>query len=193
METTKWSEHVILVQADYVDRVAFDLSVNYERMLGRRIPKADLAHWLVCAALDGGVTPGANEIQVVLIHSKEKKQLDNFLPASFSHELDGKGFDDPHLGTFSISSLQVENLVSASEFFAQAFETLADAKEVKNLIVVPDPEASVYDLMAIMDHVEGEKNVTLLTMEPLNSKRFKNDILGYSLTSALGVRGDEFK
>lgn len=29
METTKWSEHVILVQADYVDRVAFDLSVNY--------------------------------------------------------------------------------------------------------------------------------------------------------------------
>ena len=85
METTKWSEHVILVQADYVDRVAFDLSVNYERMLGRRIPKADLAHWLVCAALDGGVTPGANEIQVVLIHSKEKKQLDNFLPASFSH------------------------------------------------------------------------------------------------------------
>ena len=178
-------------QADYVDRVAFDLSVNYERMLGRRIPKADLAHWLVCAALDGGVTPGANEIQVVLIHSKEKKQLDNFLPASFSQELDGKGFDDPHLGTFSISSLQVENLVSASEFFAQAFETLADAKEVKNLIVVPDPEASVYDLMAIMDHVEGEKNVTLLTMEPLNSKRFKNDILGYSLTSALGVRGDE--
>lgn len=193
METTKWSEHVILVQADYVDRVAFDLSVNYERMLGRRIPKADLAHWLVCAALDGGVTPGVNEIQVVLIHSKEKKQLDNFLPASFSQELDGKGFDDPHLGTFSISSLQVENLVSASEFFAQAFETLADAKEVKNLIVVPDPEASVYDLMAIMDHVEGEKNVTLLTMEPLNSKRFKNDILGYSLTSALGVRGDEFK
>lgn len=90
METTKWSEHVILVQADYLDRVAFDLTVNYERMLNRPIPKADLAHWLVCAALDGGVTPGANELQVVLIHSKEKKQLDNFLPASFDKELDGR-------------------------------------------------------------------------------------------------------
>lgn len=193
METTKWSEHVILVQADYVDKVVFDLTVNYERMLGRRIPKADLAHWLVCAALDGGVIPGANQVQVVLIHSKEKKQLDNFLPASFDKELDGQSFDDPNMGTFSISSLQVENLISGSEFFAQAFETLVDAKEVKNLIVVPDLEASGYDLLAILDHADGSKNVTMLTMQPQSSRHFKNEILGYSLTSALGVRGEEFK
>lgn len=192
METTKWSEHVILVQADYLDRVAFDLTVNYERMLNRPIPKADLAHWLVCAALDGGVTPGANELQVVLIHSKEKKQLDNFLPASFDKELDGKGFDDPHLGTFSISSLQIENLVSGADFFTQAFETLVDAKEVKNLIVVPDTDTSVFDLLAILERTDGEKNVTLLTMEPSSSRRIHTEILGYSLTSALGVRGDEF-
>lgn len=193
METTKWSEHVILVQADYLDRVAFDLTVNYERMLNRPIPKADLAHWLVCAALDGGVTPGANELQVVLIHSKEKKQLDNFLPASFDKELDGKGFDDPHLGTFSISSLKIENLVSGADFFTQAFETLVDAKEVKNLIVVPDTDTSVFDLLAILERTDGEKNVTLLTMEPSSSRRIHTEILGYSLTSALGVRGDEFK
>lgn len=193
METTKWSEHVILVQADYLDRVAFDLTVNYERMLNRPIPKADLAHWLVCAALDGGVTPGANELQVVLIHSKEKKQLDNFLPVSFDKELDGKGFDDPHLGTFSISSLQIENLVSGADFFTQAFETLVDAKEVKNLIVVPDTDTSVFDLLAILERTDGEKNVTLLTMEPSSSRRIHTEILGYSLTSALGVRGDEFK
>lgn len=192
METTKWSEHVILVQADYLDRVAFDLTVNYERMLNRPIPKADLAHWLVCAALDGGVTPGANELQVVLIHSKEKKLLDNFLPASFDKELDGKGFDDPHLGTFSISSLQIENLVSGADFFTQAFETLVDAKEVKNLIVVPDTDTSVFDLLAILERTDGEKNVTLLTMEPSSSRRIHTEILGYSLTSALGVRGDEF-
>lgn len=192
METTKWSEHVILVQADYLDRVAFDLTVNYERMLNRPIPKADLAHWLVCAALDGGVTPGTNELQVVLIHSKEKKLLDNFLPASFDKELDGKGFDDPHLGTFSISSLQIENLVSGADFFTQAFETLVDAKEVKNLIVVPDTDTSVFDLLAILERTDGEKNVTLLTMEPSSSRRIHTEILGYSLTSALGVRGDEF-
>ena len=46
MEKTKWSENVILVDADYVDAVAFNLIVNFERMLNRPIPKADLAQWL---------------------------------------------------------------------------------------------------------------------------------------------------
>ena len=51
----KWSENVILVDADYVDKVAFNLIVNFERMLGRRIPQADLARWIDCVALDGGI------------------------------------------------------------------------------------------------------------------------------------------
>ena len=31
----KWSENVVLVDADYVDSVAFNLIVNFERMIGR--------------------------------------------------------------------------------------------------------------------------------------------------------------
>ena len=54
IQDTKWSENVILVDADYVDKVAFNLTVNFERMIGRRIPKADMAKWIVCVALDGG-------------------------------------------------------------------------------------------------------------------------------------------
>ena len=50
-----WSENVIIVDADYVDNVAFNLIVNFERIIGRRIPQADLARWLVCIALDGGL------------------------------------------------------------------------------------------------------------------------------------------
>ena len=30
--TGKWSENIILVDADYVDRVTFDLIVNFERI-----------------------------------------------------------------------------------------------------------------------------------------------------------------
>jgi hypothetical protein len=52
MNDVKWSESVILVDADYVDKVAFDLTVNFERMLGRRIQQADIAQWLECVALD---------------------------------------------------------------------------------------------------------------------------------------------
>ena len=73
MNKEKWSENVIIVDADYVDRVAFDLTVNFERMLGRRVPKADMARWVECVALDGGLREGDHETQVVLIHGKKKE------------------------------------------------------------------------------------------------------------------------
>ena len=44
----KWSENVIIADADFIDKVAFDLTVNFERMLMRRIPKADLARTPRC-------------------------------------------------------------------------------------------------------------------------------------------------
>ena len=85
-----WSENVILVDADYIDKVAFDLIVNFERMIGRRIPKADMARWLDCVALDGGLREGDNSVQVVMIH--DRPALDNFAPGNFDDELDGKPF-----------------------------------------------------------------------------------------------------
>jgi hypothetical protein len=62
MNNNKWKENVILADADYVDKVAFDLTVNFERMIGRRIPKADLAQLLECVALDGGIRPSTSGV-----------------------------------------------------------------------------------------------------------------------------------
>ena len=45
------SENIIIADADYVDSVAFNLIVNFERMIGRAIPKADLSQWAVCVAV----------------------------------------------------------------------------------------------------------------------------------------------
>ena len=58
----KWKENVILVDADYVDKVLFNLTVNFERMLERHIPKAELALWADCVALDGGLRPEAERV-----------------------------------------------------------------------------------------------------------------------------------
>ena len=75
---------MILVDADYADKVAFDLIVNFERMIGRRIPKADMARWLECVALDGGLREGQHETQVVLIHGKGKTRMENFTPGEYA-------------------------------------------------------------------------------------------------------------
>ena len=89
MEERKLSENIILVDADYIDKVAFNLIVNFERMIGRRIPNADMARWTDCVALDGGIREGDNEVQVILIHYKDTHRLANFTPSDLSTELDG--------------------------------------------------------------------------------------------------------
>ena len=92
LQDIKWSENVILADADYIDKVAFNLSVNFERMLERQIPKADLARWIDCVALDGGMRHGEHETLVALIHQKTKTQLNNFAPSNYEEELNGKAF-----------------------------------------------------------------------------------------------------
>ncbi len=114
-ENNHWSENIIIADADYIDKVAFELSVNFERMIGRRIPKADLARWLDCIALDGGLREGENEVQVVLIHDKGDKAFENFAPSDYAGELNGKAFKD-HLGEFIITTLEVEDIVTRTQF-----------------------------------------------------------------------------
>lgn len=42
----------ILIDADFIDQLAFELTVNFERMLERRVQKLDIAHWVDCLMLD---------------------------------------------------------------------------------------------------------------------------------------------
>lgn len=191
MKDTKWSETVILVDADYLDRVAFDLIVNFERMIDRRIPAGDLCHWLDCIALDGGLRPGDNCIQAVFTHTKGKKGFDNMRPGQFATDLNGQAFRD-NLGEFMLSSFPVEEVVSAHDFYVQALEALADAREVKRLLVVADMDAAGDRVRRIAADTEG-KDITLFTMQPVAGRGFAQEILGYSLMSALGIRGEEIK
>ena len=188
-----WSENVIVVDADYVDNVAFNLIVNFERIIGRRIPQADLARWLDCIALDGGVRNGENSLQVVMVHSKAKTQMENFTPANFADELNGKAFKD-NLGEFAIGTYAVEDLVNATDFFLDVVQTICTQPEVKRVMVVPNAEnAELYEgLRRQMHRLDDDcKRVTVFAMQLLPGGNFRQEILGYSLMNALGIRSDE--
>jgi len=186
------SKNIILVDASYIDKVAFDLTVNFERMLMRRIPKADLAHWLDCVALDGGLTTGDNEIQVIFIHDKTSKALDNFAPATFETEIHGKAFKD-NLGEFSMLAYPVEKNITTKEFFfLDTLTVLLDSEKVEKVMVIADMEE--YG-SAVRNELKKnkDKSVTLFAMEPQMGTGFSQQILGYSIMSALGIRGDELR
>lgn len=193
---TKWSRNIILVDGDYVDNVAFNLIVNFERMIGRRIQKADTARWIDCIALDGGMREGRDsygETQVIFIHSKEKTALDNFNPGSYETDLNAKAFKDT-LGEFIISSYPVEEVVKHDDFFLDVLKTVVNHKDVHRVMAVPNAEhAPLWEEIrhALRDIDDEEKRITLFAMQPLSGGNFKQEILGYSLMNALGIKGDE--
>ena len=193
LHQAKWSENVILIDADYVDKVAFNLIVNFERMLNRPIPKAGMALWADCVSLDGGLREGDNQTQVVLIHSKGKQQMDNFEPSNFATDLSGKAFKD-HLGEFIFDAYPVEeDLVSQGDFFIDALQMITAQKEVKRVMVIPNAEDDyIYNkVRETLRKVDDTKRITVFAMQPMPGGNFRQEILGYSLMAALGIQSAE--
>lgn len=190
----QWSENIIIVDADYVDSVAFDLIVNFEQMIGRRIPVADLARWIDCVALDGGIREGEHQIQVVLIHRKDRKGMENFMPSDYESDLNGKAFKD-HLGEFMLSSLPIEEIVDETDFLMEIVQAACEQPNVERVMIVPNFEKDgLYDRMRhVLQQVDDDKRITVFAMQPLPGGNFRQEILGYSLMNALGIKSEEIK
>lgn len=189
----KWSDNVIIADADFIDKVAFDLIVNFERMIGRRIPKADMARWLICVALDGGIRNENNDVQVVLIHDASNDVLENFNPGNMADELDGMAFKD-RLGEFCILTPSTADMVTKQELICDMLTIACNQKEVKRIMIIPDDKegyALVRQTLAKID--DGDKRITMFAMQPMPGGNFRQEILGYSLMSALGITADEIK
>lgn len=191
------SENVIIVDADYIDDVAFNLTLNFERMLDRRIPAADFSQWIVNIALDGRMKPGNHETQVVVLHDKGKQQLDNYVPSSLGQELDKQAFKDETLGEFIINTIATGGKVTEKdEVMLDFLKIVLSHKEVSRIMIVPNAEdGNIYNLLrnALRDVDDEEKHVTLFAMQPMEGGNFKQQILGYSIMNAMGITADEIE
>ena len=185
-----WGKNVILADGDHIDHVAFDLIVNFERMLERRIPQVDLAHWIDCVALDGGIKEGEGA-QVILLHSKPR--LENCVPADYVQELDGKAFKD-NLGEFCISCVQVEEMTTMEDLFMESMRHLYRQPEVKNLMLISDDRYMDQVLMDLhRTTIDSEKIINVYTMQPVINGRYNQPILGFSLMAAMGISSEEIE
>ncbi len=191
----KWSENVIVADADYVDKVAFDLTVNFERMIGRRIPPADMSQWAVCVALDGGLRPGEHETQVVLIHDRKNSKMENFAPGTYATELNGQAFSDPKLGEFTFADVATGEFAGNGATMLDILRNLLGHGEVKRIMLIPDETNGelVETLRNTLRDASDEQRITLLAMQPLVGGNYRQEILGYSLMRALGIDSNEIK
>ena len=190
-----WTENIIIADADYVDRVAFDLTVNFERMIGRRIPPADMARWVECIALDGGmrpVTPGSNvSTQVVLVHDDGRQGMENFTPGRYAAELEGKAFAGS-LGEFVFTCTSPEGLTTKEALLLDTLRTVCQAREVRRVMVVAG-EQQLDGIRHLLRQTDDEKRITLFAMQPVAGGHYAQELLGFSLMAALGVKSSELR
>lgn len=197
--------NIILVDTAHLDHVAFDLIVNFERMLGRQIPQGDFPKWLDCIALDGGLRPADNETRVYLIHPKAQTQLQHLLPCNFAEELNGKAFRD-ELGEFALNAYGVEEIVSQEDYFVQVFEEVLRDADCERVMVIADLDGMTDESAHFAQRIKTlcanppkddqgnelpRKDITLFTMQPILGRGFQQELLGYSLMAALGINGNE--
>jgi hypothetical protein len=193
----EWAENVLLADADYVDSVAFNLTVNFERMLGRRVQPADMVQWAECVAMDGGAPLNPPEekqtaIQVVLVHERRNTALKNFAPGNYAQELDGHAAQS-RVGELVFNAVQTEDLAPKEQLLRDLLQLVCEQKGVRRLMVVCD-DTMVGQLRPVLQHYDSdERRTTLLTMQPVAGGAFRHVLLGYSLMAALGISSREIE
>lgn len=191
MKDMKQAENIIIADGDFLDRVAFDLTVNFERMIGRAIPQADLARWAECAALDGGLREGSEQTtQLVLVHDADSHGLKNFAPGDYDSQLNGQAFNG-NLGEFAISAVSTEQLTTKESLMADIVQMALEDKDIRRIVIVPDEDCYNRIRQVAGRADDDSKHITVLAMQPMPGGRFRQEILGYSLMAALGIKGDE--
>ena len=187
----KFAEKVILIDASYINKVAGDLNQHFSQMIGRELPKADLSIFLECVAMDAAIQPGENVLQVLLVYDKEHAKMDAFNPSDLKKELNDVAFKS-QLGEFQLNTFEPSDMADRESFFLEAVKLVADAKEVKHLVVVPSETEYGDKLPEIFEKVDGKESIHVLGMNPLApSKAFRWEMMGYAVLQALGIRSDE--
>ena len=187
----KFAEKVILIDAAYINKVTKDLSQHFGQVIGRELPKADLAIFLECVAMDAAIQPGDNVLQVLFVYDKDENKMDAFNPSDLKNELSDVAFKS-QLGEFQLNAFEPSDMADRESFFLEAVKLVADAKEVKHLVIVPSESEYGDKLPEIFDKIDGKESIHVLGMNPpVSSDKYQWEMLGYAVLQALGIRSDE--
>ena len=187
----KFAEKVILIDAAYINKVTKDLSQHFGQVIGRELPKADLPIFLECVAMDTAIQPGDNVLQVLFVYDKNESKMDAFNPGDLKKELNDVAFKS-QLGEFQLNTFEPSDMADKEAFFLESVRLIADAKEVKHLVVVPSESEYGDKLPEIFEKVDGKESIHVLGMNPpAPSDKYQWEMLGYAVLQALGIRSDE--
>lgn len=198
----KFSEYVLLVDANFADSVAYDFKVNLALKVKRELPDVDLPEFIMCCALDGGLQPGDNEVMVLLVCHKDETKMGHIQPQNIKEEVDGMAFTEPQYGEFMCSVLEEpeDELLGGESLISQVAQLVLASPDVKSLEVVCDWQEDAEELIEVINDAAKEakdngkpaKKVTLICDHPEEEHPDFNVIhIGYAIMHCLTVQIDE--
>lgn len=200
----RFSETVIVMDANYVDSVAYDFIANLENDLKRRVPDCDLCTFLLCNALDGGVTEGNKEVQVVMVCRKGETQMGHLVPHNLRQEVDGFAFNDSHLGEFQMMVVEEEeeDIMAGESLYVQVTRVALSSRDIKRLILVADWTEMKDDVCDEIEDAQeaceqaneslGKEIVVITTGRDLEVPAGCRAVqMGYAMLHCLGVTEEE--
>ena len=186
-----FASDVILIDAAFLDRVGKDMAAHFAPLVGRELPKADLAVLLECLALDAGIEPGKNEIQVIFVYDAEHSRMNFCLPSDLEKEVHGMAFQS-RLGEFALYAFQPSDMATCEDLFIESLQLAGISDDVKRLILVADDTYDATRLKAALGEIKKKENVTLFAMNP---PAFETgcafEMLGFAVLQSLGIRSEE--
>ena len=132
-----FASDVILIDAAFLDRVGKDMAAHFAPLVGRELPKAGLAVLLEGLALDAGIEPGKNEIQVIFVYDAEHSRMGFCLPSDLEKEVHGMAFQS-RLGEFALYAFQPSDMARREDLFTESLQLLTESKDARRIMLVPD-------------------------------------------------------
>mgnify|MGYP000407565688 CR=1 FL=1 len=132
-----FASDVILIDAAFLDRVGGDMAAHFAPLVGRELPKADLAVLLECLALDAGLEPGQHEIQVIFVYDVAHDRMNFCTPSDLEKEIHGMAFQS-RLGEFSLYAFQTSGMARREDLFCESLQLLMESKDARRVMLVPD-------------------------------------------------------
>lgn len=182
-------KQLILVDAAALNKVAFDIIVNFERMLNRRLPRVDMRKWLFAAACDGNFVHALEPVSVVMLVKNGAAEFAN-LDFEFLENVPAESIVDCEGYQMSIEMRGYDG--DAGHALVEIVENLNEEfPRLNDLVCVPREDISQYTarLLAGMRMVRP----TLLTPDMLRGTGFAQEFISCSISYALGITGDDVR
>ena len=132
-----FASDVILIDAAFLDRVGKDMAAHFAPLVGRELPKADLAVLLECLVLDAGIEPGKNEIQVIFVYDEEHSRMNFCLPSDLEKEVHGMAFQS-RLGEFALLCFPAFGYGPSGGLVYGITATADRIEDARRIMLVPD-------------------------------------------------------